>query len=122
MGQIRVKGHTRTRNGRSYRVKSYLRKDVGAPGRTPKEKRFFRGEISLEGLNYDVTDADSTRQGQIREWAKKHGNGPKAWMTLFHHFHGLANLTARSNPKAARVFRKDAKYIDSVRERRFGSQ
>jgi len=104
------------------RVKGHWRTDTGAPGRTPKSKQWFEAEISLERYNYDYDDKPETRRQAIRAWAKEHGDNNSAWMKLFHHFQGLANLTARSQPKASRAYRQDARYVDSVRERRFGSK
>lgn len=118
-GKIWVKRYTKKKGTK---VKGHYREDKGAPGKTPPSKQWFEPKLSLEKYNYDYNDAPSTRQAAIRAYAKAHGNSEKAWMALFHHFHGLTNLTKKAQPAQARAYHADAKFIDHHREKRFGSR
>jgi len=83
---------------------TFLAKDRGKRGRTPKQKRWFETSGGTLG-KYEVKQPESIRHKEIRKADKKFGT-----VKIHHHLLGLANVTA--DKKAEKIFKKDLIWTD----------
>lgn len=118
---LRVTRRSHIRRGRRIPRSTFLIRDLGRDGRTPKEEQWFKPEQSIPG--YTTKDTQRNRFRSIRNWANSHGGWTEEnSLKLLHHFKGLENLTRRSNPRASLAYRQDFRKIDKSREVLFGSR
>lgn len=113
MGKIRIKGYRRKGYRRDIlpgpgrkmgyikptRVKSHLRPDLGAPGKTPKARRWFRARGTLSG--WEKTQSVSERR---RRAARGRSD-----LSSARALQQLANIT--TDRETRRAARADAKYF-----------
>lgn len=104
MGKIRISPHKR----RSYRrrdgtyvsradVSGHLREDVGAKGRTPKRKRWFKAEGRLDGWGIDKSDTE--RHNILNRVVRKDG-----YATTIRRLNALRNVsTSRETDRKAKA-------------------
>ena len=108
MAKLRIKKTTFRRKGKLVRRKSYLRKDVGEPGRTPKSKR-WDGEVfkTKTGWSKDLSAEER------RDMALDAHDGDI--LATARGLQALANLSADRETKAKA--RADADYFFSLYRR-----
>jgi len=115
MAKIRVIAHRQkgawpTKKGTAHaktRKWSYLKKDTGQPGRTPKDQRWFESERLAGKLGEGYTgwpaeDRHARLKTLDREKTISSAN-------VYHHMRGLANVTADKD--ASKVFATDADWV-----------
>jgi hypothetical protein len=117
---------------------TYEKVDIGKPGATPEEEKWFVINPIVEGRlkekGYDYTDPDTQRhkfieavigdlakESEIIKKAKEINREPKdvAYTELWYHFHALRNIQGTEKfvgerAKVQKVFEEDRDYVMSI--------
>ena len=102
MGKILVDRRSYYRKDGTYvRGTTYLMKDTGKPGRTPKSKRWFKvaeeGRLIYKGDEWHAEDSGKKRRRILRGLAKSRG-----WNVLIKRLNAVRNVsTSRKLKKSA---------------------
>lgn len=103
-GQIRRKGYSYKRRGKTVRVKSTCIKDVGLPGKGPKLWTVTPGLLRQYGYDLDVSAAK--RHEALRKSVRHDG-----YATTIRRLNAIANYVHRSQPHNYTKYRGDMKWI-----------
>lgn len=105
--KIRIAPFTIRRDGRRVRVKGHLRKDVGAPGRTPESKKWFVARPGALG-GWTKWMLAENRRRILRRLVRNHG-----YATVIRRLVALKNVSVdRETDRAAEA---DIAYLQKRR-------
>jgi len=90
MAKIRVSGFYAYRDGKRVHVRGHLRKDVGKPGRTPKEKRWCKpiGKLAIGDMQWRAADSADKRRGVLIYLVRRDG-----YATVIRRLNALRNVS-----------------------------
>jgi hypothetical protein len=97
--KIKRKGKTVKRKGYTY-----LRKDVGLPGKGPRIILVEKGKLSTFG--YSTKKSDQARHAALKKAIDKYGA-----LSVFRKLNAMVIMRKRTQPKARAVFEEDREWI-----------
>lgn len=77
--------------------KAYLRKDTGAPGRTPKRARWFKKRAYKPIPDYNISDRTRTRRRAITAEVQRRGNTREAGLSVMRSLQAIVNINPSKN-------------------------
>ena len=104
--RVRVKPTTYKRDGKTIHRKgyTYLREDVGRPGKGPKLIPIEKGKLSKFG--YSIKKSARARHRALKKAVEEYGA-----LSVFRKLNAMVILRKRTQPKARRIFEEDRDWI-----------